>query len=273
MKKLLFLSLLALNIQINAQNVGIGTPNPTEKLDVTGNINVTGTIKANGVAGTAGQVLTNNGGNSMSWASVSYPMPNAGNYGIVTNPVTGKIWLDRNLGATQVASSATDVASYGDLYQWGRNADGHQLRTSSVTTTLASSIFTNNGFFIRNGLTTPFTWTNGLITDTNMWSGTAAENNPCPSGFRVPTAAEWEQERRTWATNNAIGAFNSPLKLSLGGKRSSNIGTINGVGTEGNYWSSSPISSNAGQLSINSIIAEVITEYRANGFCVRCIKD
>ena len=32
---------------------------------------------------------------------------------------TGKIWMDKNLGATQVATSSTDAASYGDLYQWG----------------------------------------------------------------------------------------------------------------------------------------------------------
>ncbi|MBK8698487.1 MAG: hypothetical protein IPN29_02665 [Saprospiraceae bacterium] len=36
---------------------------------------------------------------------------NTGNYGTVVNPVTGKVWLDRNLGATQVATSSTDVAS------------------------------------------------------------------------------------------------------------------------------------------------------------------
>jgi hypothetical protein len=44
----------------------------------------------------------------------------------VTNPTTGKTWMDRNLGASQVANSSTDAASYGDLYQWGRRADGHQ---------------------------------------------------------------------------------------------------------------------------------------------------
>jgi hypothetical protein len=43
----------------------------------------------------------------------------------VTNPTTGKIWMDRNLGASQVATSSTHANSYGDLYQWGRRADGH----------------------------------------------------------------------------------------------------------------------------------------------------
>jgi hypothetical protein len=69
MKKLLLLTLMALAIHTQAQNVGIGNPTPTEKLDVTGNINVTGTIKANGVDGAAGQVLTNNGNGTIAWSS------------------------------------------------------------------------------------------------------------------------------------------------------------------------------------------------------------
>ena len=34
---------------------------------------------------------------------------------VVTNPTTGEIWMDRNLGASQVATSSTDAAAYGDL--------------------------------------------------------------------------------------------------------------------------------------------------------------
>jgi len=66
----------------------------------------------------------------------------------VTNPTTGKIWMDRNLGATQVATSSTDAASYGDLYQWGRRSDGHQCRTSATTATLSSTDTPAHGNFI-----------------------------------------------------------------------------------------------------------------------------
>ncbi len=52
--------------------------------------------------------------------------------GEVLSP-TGKVWMDKNLGATQVATSSTDAASYGSLYQWGRNTDGHESRTSATT--------------------------------------------------------------------------------------------------------------------------------------------
>lgn len=52
----------------NAQNVGIGTATPAEKLDVSGNVNITGALKVNGNAGTAGSVLTSTG-TGLSWGS------------------------------------------------------------------------------------------------------------------------------------------------------------------------------------------------------------
>jgi hypothetical protein len=72
MKKIILLSLLAFYTQLNAQNVGIGNPAPAEKLDVTGNINVTGTIKANGVDGTARQVLAKNESNNLAWVNTAH---------------------------------------------------------------------------------------------------------------------------------------------------------------------------------------------------------
>lgn len=50
------------NPALPAVNVGIGTNAPTQKLDVTGNLRVSGAFMPNGIAGTAGQVLTSNGG-------------------------------------------------------------------------------------------------------------------------------------------------------------------------------------------------------------------
>ena len=76
---------------------------------------------------------------------------NTGNYGTVTNPITGKTWLDRNLGATQVATSSTDAASYGDLYQWGRAADGHQVRTSATQNTQATTWSADDGSNLWDG--------------------------------------------------------------------------------------------------------------------------
>ena len=202
------------------------------------------------------------------WQAVT--SSNTGNYGTVVNPVTGKVWLDRNLGATQVATSPTDAASYGDLYQWGRNADGHQIRTSGITTTQPSSFFTSNGLFVTNS-TSPYNWLSPV--ETHMWSGTAAENNPCPSGFRIPTAAEWEQERRTWSSNDGNGAFASPLKLPMAGYREGSYGLLNGEGNNGSYWSSTIYSNNSRFLNFYNSGASILISNRAEGLSVRCIQD
>jgi hypothetical protein len=51
--------------------LGIGTSSPAYPLDVTGNMNISGGLRANGAAGSNGQVLTSSGGGAMSWTTVS----------------------------------------------------------------------------------------------------------------------------------------------------------------------------------------------------------
>ena len=65
-----FAGLFFFNIVIAAQNVGINTTTPVERLDVNGNINVTGTIKANGVDGSANQVLMKDGSGTLIWGDM-----------------------------------------------------------------------------------------------------------------------------------------------------------------------------------------------------------
>jgi hypothetical protein len=208
-------------------------------------------------------------------STLSAQLDSAGNYGTVVNPVTGKVWLDRNLGASQVATSSTDADSYGDLYQWGRGAEGHQLRNSVTTTNLANTWIAGigapwNGQFITLSAS-PFNWLS--TEETHMWSGTGAGNNPCPSGFRIPTAAEWEQERLSWSSNNAAGAFASPLKLPLAGRRAYVDGSLNSVGAAGYYWSSASGSTVSYSLRIISNGSYMADYFRAYGQSVRCIKD
>jgi hypothetical protein len=124
----------------------------------------------------------------------------------VTNPATGKTWMDRNLGASQVATSSTDANAYGDLYQWGRGSDGHQCRNSPNTSTLSSTDQPGHGSFIFS----PSDWRSPQ--NGNLWQGLSGINNPCPSGYRLPTEAELNSERLSWISNNAAGAFASPLK-------------------------------------------------------------
>jgi uncharacterized protein (TIGR02145 family) len=198
-------------------------------------------------------------------------------YYAVTNPTTTKIWLDRNLGATQVATSSTDAAAYGDLYQWGRGTDGHQIRTSLTTNTLSITdvpASPDNAKFILSP-SSPYDWRSGQ--NNNLWQGVNGVNNPCPSGYRLPTQGEFSTEIGTWGSLNAAGAFGSPLKFAAAGGRNYSSGLLEDVGSFGCYWSSSTIESIIFYSSFlyfnSSNQAYTSNYYRAFGYSVRCIKD
>jgi hypothetical protein len=53
-------------------NVGINNLSPAYKLDVNGDVNLTGLLRVNGSAGTTGQVLSSNGGSDPTWKSTSF---------------------------------------------------------------------------------------------------------------------------------------------------------------------------------------------------------
>jgi uncharacterized protein (TIGR02145 family) len=188
----------------------------------------------------------------------------------VTNPTTGKTWMDRNLGATQVATSSTDAAAYGDLYQWGRGNDGHQCRTSATTTTLSSSDQPGNGNFIL-APNSPWDWRSPQ--NTNLWQGVNGINNPCPSGYRVPTVIEWQQETSSFISQNSAGAFASLLKLTMPGRRSNSTGSLSVVGSKGLYWSSSNSGSGQSEEVLIDTGIDIGNNDRAKGYSVRCIKN
>ena len=183
--------------------------------------------------------------------------------------LTGRIWMDRNLGASQVATSSTDALAYGDFYQWGRLTDGHQLRTSGTTPTPADSDNPGHANFITTS-SEPHDWR--ASQNDNLWQGVSGTNNPCPTGFRLPTKTEWDNERSTWATNNAAGAFANPLKLPAGGNRGTS-GSLFNIGTYGYYWSSTVNVAVTDFLLFSSSDAFMFMNHRSTGLSVRCIKN
>jgi len=150
---------------------------------------------------------------------------------------TGRIWMDRNLGASRVAISSTDSLAFGDLYQWGRGADGHQLRTSAIRFGTSSTPDPGHGYFFLMASSSESDW---LYPQNNrLWQGVTGVNNPCPAGFRIPTSTELNTERLSWASNTPDAAFAAPLKLVFGGRRDNNTGEIriNDLSL-GSYWTS-----------------------------------
>jgi len=205
-------------------------------------------------------------------------------YETVTSPFTGEVWLDRNLGASQVCTSLDDTSCYGDYYQWGRNADGHQLTSSALTYNTTSSINPIESDFVRGNIDWTTADNDGALRSAN-WNMTDG-TNICPVGFRVPTDIELKAETidaSTVITNNTT-AFESFLKLPSAGYRDYSNGPMTEQGTYGRYWSSTPnngamysdyettakalIFKTTGSASIKSSFT-----FRPFGYSVRCIKD
>ena len=189
---------------------------------------------------------------------------------VVINSLTGREWMDRNLGASRAATSNNDAQAYGDLYQWGRAADGHQVRTSGMTSTLSNSNTPGHGNFIL-AQNSPYDWRSPR--NDNLWQGVNGTNNPCPLGYRLPTKAEWNEEQQSWSSNNAAGAFASPLKLSVAGSRNFRSGSIYDAGSNGYYWSSAVDGTYSRHLYFRGSSADMYSSNRARGRSVRCLKD
>jgi hypothetical protein len=181
------------------------------------------------------------------------------------NPITGRTWMDRNLGASRAAISSDDSLAFGDLYQWGRRSDGHQCRNSETTSVLSSTDIPNHGDFILS----LEDWREPPNND--LWQDGDTVNNPCPTGYRLPTLPEMNAEISSWNELNILGAYNSPLKWTTGSYRDF-AGSI-AESQAGYYWSSRATNgySRALRFTINS--AQMDPRKRANGKSVRCIKD
>ncbi len=214
----------------------------------------------------------------------------------------GNCWMDRNLGAvsydeedatTHEPSSNTDSDFYGDLFQWGRAPDGHQLidRDAGVpisdnydgdTEGYATTYEPNTGedwdgkFIMNDDSDTNRDWLDDAHQNNDLWkdeNGTIL-NNPCLAGWRVPSEEEFNAmcAETAGADNcgdwsNATDAWESDLKLVLGGVRLRGTGSLSVVGSFGRLWSS------LGRLlSFSSSGANMYSGYRASGFSVRCLK-
>jgi uncharacterized protein (TIGR02145 family) len=191
----------------------------------------------------------------------------------------GKAWLDRNLGAKVAATSAYDTTpeSLGWLFQWGRPADGHQLRNSPTTESCSSTDRPKYSNFIlagrRSGGSNWRTTSTNCKTDakaTYLWGGLGSEyNGVCPAGWKVPS----EQDFKVLNITSSEDAFNK-IKLVEAGFRLYYRGTINeweeGFGY---YWTSCVDGVRSRILAIYDVGSSIYSSLRTNGYSVRCVRD
>jgi len=204
-------------------------------------------------------------------------------YGSVVSPFTGKLWADRNLGASQACTAFNDTACYGDYYQWGRNADGHQVSTSSIIdindTNIIDITNVGHGDFIESYIEYNFDWTGVVdapdgtvrIAEWSKIDGTSV----CPVGFRVPTAIEFDAETITANTPvaNQNDAYNNFLKLPSAGYRNARPSAFYDQGSRSMIWSNSDYNSSSVSFNFSLDAANVHANSRGFGFSVRCVQD
>lgn len=201
----------------------------------------------------------------------------------------GNVWLNNNLGAnysklghpsfnpSQQATSRSDINAYGNLFQWGRKADGHEIITYSSSTlgnanagsTTIQADIPNDVLFIRD-----FDWR--VNSSNKLLEAETSTNNPCPNGFRVPTLAEWTNFVNVTNLNSYNQSYNSLLKLPVSGYRVYNNANVEVEGMEGHYWSSTPNLSDltrAHYFNVKGSSFSLTDVFKANGRNIRCIKD
>jgi len=251
---------------------------------------LTGVTRANAWKVTI-NIIYNNGSPNDVYVPLTLSLQDCACCGAST--VTGS-WLAfmcYNLGADQSIDPFTYVVgnangsggTLGWLFQWGRKADGHQLRNSATTTVLSTSATATSGSFITSSTTD---WMN--TPNNSLWGSAKTANDPCPTGYRVPTQPEWGSifnggttqgapttaTANTWTWTGNGYKVGSTLFLPAAGYRTNYTGELSNVGQYGYYWSSTINGVNSYSLLLTSgSVLPGANSSRITGMSVRCVAE
>ncbi|MCT3788641.1 hypothetical protein HZQ67_14825 [Elizabethkingia anophelis] len=193
-----------------------------------------------------------------------------------TDAANYKEFMCQNLGATEgINPFSPESGNHGAKYQWG-------AQTNEAGRYISQSDDQNNSGAITG-------WNDPGKGDGSWSDSSKTANDPCPSGYRVPTQAQWQavidnnnvERVGSWANDGNYTTalyFRNPsnirtLMLPAAGDRSSSGGALNFRGQGGYYWSSSEATSYAYYLYFYSSSVNVINSYRSFGFSVRCVAE
>lgn len=197
--------------------------------------------------------------------------------GYATVQIGDAIWLDRNLGAHRAATRYDDHLAYGDLYQWGRGADGHEkihrYDSDSAAVVYDGVPGPNNTPNSYHYLITDADWRSE--SNSSLWDS-SSPFNPCPYGFRLPTQTELVAALTSESISKLGDGFtaNGKFRLTAPGYRGDADGnTISMVGSGAWYWTSSTVGNKTETTEVNSAAVTANLQRRGYAFSVRCISQ
>ncbi len=210
--------------------------------------------------------------------------------------------LDRNLGATS-SLQADGERTFGLLYQWGRKdpflgsgtTSGAILPYNTGTWPAKVTVAQTSQWAAANPMTYIASGNDWLDTgDQYRWmdtDGGKTINDPCPVGYMVPSSDNPALWKTAFGSNTTKPSFSkgydfgfSETNMHLTMEEScwypaaggiTGSGTLNAVGSAGNYWTSTASNSpysrfmplNSGTVGLNA------STPRSYGCSVRCVKE
>lgn len=210
------------------------------------------------------------------------------------------VWAPVNCGY-KAATSNNKGFPYGKLYQWGRKygqgydsndasyPSGDNLVEGPVILSIGLSEDNKDKFYYNS--VKPYDWSK--VQNDQLWnSGTddkpvKTENDPCPTGWRVPTYAELDNLNNnysSWTTSDRQKGYyfsgdytcsdNAPqMFFPATGNRNDSDGKAMNRDTYGNYWSSRSYGTGAYYLYFGSSLVNMFGDDRARGYSIRCVQE
>ena len=202
----------------------------------------------------------------LTWYTPASAQTETTDIGVIINDV---IWAARNVGAP--GTFAANPEDAGMFYQWNRSIGWST--TDPIINSDNDSIWNGLDVYIDNdGIL------NRPVVDDNTWEKV---NDPCPSGWRLPTNTEFESLisfDNKWTTLNGVNGriFSSDtnsLFLPAVGHRKWN-GSLHSVNEFGYYFSSNIDNHYIDFLVFDSNLVLAKTfNYYMEGVSVRCVAD
>jgi uncharacterized protein (TIGR02145 family) len=194
----------------------------------------------------------------------------------------GDIWLDRNLGATKAcykprgdfpddqAYIESQQECFGDLYQWGRAADGHEKRNSKYYNASATHYLQQPPFFFKGRYNGDWITQEKYVEERAAYYG-YTEGGICPEGFHVPSLADAKAATKDMAIEEILSTF----KLGFQGTRTDN-NNLWWMGQKGGFWTTTAgaagIPHTVKSFEYEGTHVSYLNGYRAYGRAIRCMK-